>query len=129
MRGREGPLSDTYAGAEPNELGIKRRIDEIYTAHPFYGIRRITAQLHLEGLVVNHKAVARHMREMGLAGIAPGPNTSKGSRRASDSKYPYLLRGVVAQYPDHVWGVDITYIRIEGGGFTWWPCSTGSPDT
>jgi putative transposase len=101
-----------------HELGIKRRIDEIYTAHPFYGVRRITAQLHQEGVVVNHKAVARHMREMGLAGIAPGPTTSRGSKGASDSKYPYLLRGMVAQYPeypDHVWGVDITYIRTEGG--------------
>lgn len=97
------------------ELLIKRRIDEIYTAHPFYGIRRITAQLHQEGMLVNHKAVARHMREMGLAGIAPGPNLSRGGKRATDSKYPYLLRGVVASYPDHVWGVDITYVRIESG--------------
>jgi putative transposase len=98
-----------------HELRIKRRIDEIYTARPFYGVRRITAQLHQEGVVVNHKAVAAHMREMGLAGIAPGPSTSRGSKGASDSKYPYLLRGVVAQYPDHIWGVDITYVRIEGG--------------
>jgi putative transposase len=106
-----------YQPAPPSneELLLKRRIDEIYTAHPFYGIRRITAQLHQEGMLVNHKAVARHMREMGLAGIAPGPNLSRGSKRASDSKYPYLLRGVVASYPDHVWGVDITYVRIESG--------------
>lgn len=97
------------------ELAIKRRIDEIYTAHPFYGVRRITAQLHQEAVVVNHKAVARHMREMGLAGIAPGPKTSRGSKRASDSKYPYLLRGVIAQEPDHIWGIDITYIRMVDG--------------
>lgn len=97
------------------ELAIKRRMDEIYTAHPFYGVRRITAQLHQEGVVVNHKAVARHMREMGLAGIAPGPKTSRGSKRASDSKYPYLLKGVTAQEPDHVWGIDITYIRMVDG--------------
>lgn len=95
------------------ELAIKRRIDEIYTAHPFYGIRRISAQLRAEGLLINHKAVARHMREMGLAGIAPGPNTSRSGRRAVDSKYPYLLRGMVAAHPNHVWGVDITYIRLS----------------
>lgn len=68
------------------ELALKRRIDEIYTARPFYGVRRITAQLRQEGLLGNHKAVARHMREMGLVGIAPGPNTSRGAKRASDSK-------------------------------------------
>lgn len=110
-----------YQPAPPStqELAIKRRIDEIYTAHPFYGIRRMCAQLRAEGLLINHKAVARHMREMGLAGIAPGPNTSRGSRRASDSKYPYLLRGVVASYPNHVWGIDITYIRLSESSGSW----------
>ena len=36
------------------ELAIKRRIDAIYTAYPFYGIRRVTAELRKEGLVINH---------------------------------------------------------------------------
>jgi putative transposase len=103
----------------PQELALKRRIDEIYTAHPFYGSRRIAVQLHKEGYGINRKTAARHMREMGLVGIAPGPNLSRGSKRASDSKYPYLLRGVVAQYPNHVWGVDITYIRMVGGYPGW----------
>ena len=97
----------------PAELALKRRIDEIYTAYPFYGVRRITAQLHTEGQMVNHKAVARHMREMGLAAIYPGPNLSKRAQAAAVA--PYLLRGVTASRPNHVWGVDITYIRIVGG--------------
>ncbi len=29
--------------------------------------------------------------------------------------YPYLLRHVTASYPNHVWGIDITYIRLRGG--------------
>ena len=45
---------------EPTLL-IQRRIDEIYTACPFYGVRKIAAQLRADGLLVNHKAVARHM--------------------------------------------------------------------
>ncbi len=57
--------------------------------------------------------VQRYMREMGISGIAPGPNTSKP---APEHKiYPYLLRQVSAQYPNHVWGIDITYIRLAGG--------------
>jgi putative transposase len=97
----------------PAEVALKRRIDEIYTAHPFYGVRRITAQLHAEGQVVNHKAVARHMREMGLAAIYPGPNLSKRAHAAAVA--PYLLCGVTASWPNHIWGVDITYIRTVGG--------------
>lgn len=95
------------------ELALKRRIDEIFTARPFYGVRKITAQLRTEGCLVNHKAVARHMREMGLAAIYPGPKLSK--RTYAHAVYPYLLRGVTAQRPNHIWGIDITYIRLRHG--------------
>src|SRR5260370_2406531 len=69
------------------ELALKRRIDEIYTAHPFYGVRRITAQLRRDGLAVNHKAVARHMREMGLSGRHPGPNPSNRQPEHGNCSY------------------------------------------
>ena len=47
---------------------------------------------------------------MGLHAIYQGPNLSK--RAHQHSIYPYLLRGVTAQEPDHVWGIDITYVRM-----------------
>lgn len=97
----------------PEEITLKHRIDEIYTAHPYYGSRRITAQLKREGFPVNRKAVQRHMREMGIAAISPGPNLSK--KRYEHLVYPYLLRGVVIQQPNQVWGIDITYIRMLKG--------------
>ena len=98
------------AAPSPEELALKHRIDELYTRWPFYGVRRITAQLRQEGVLVNHKAVARHMREMGIAGIAPGPNLSK--RAHAQAVYPYLLRNVRADHPNHIWGIDVTYIRL-----------------
>jgi len=97
----------------PEELALKRRIDEVYTRWPFYGVRRITAYLRQEGVLVNRKAVARHMQEMGIAGLAPGPNLSK--RAQAQAVYPYLLRNVRAGYPNHIWGIDITYIRLAQG--------------
>jgi putative transposase len=97
----------------PQEVALKHRIDEIATDRPYYGVRRISAQLRREGVLVNHKAVARHMREMGLAGICPGPNLSKRAHQAGI--YPYLLRDVRAERPNHIWGIDITYIRLRGG--------------
>jgi putative transposase len=95
------------------ELTLRRRIDELYTAHPYYGIRRISAQLQREGMSVNHKRVARLMHEMCIFGISPGPNLSK--RRHDQGIMPYLLRGVKAGQPNHVWGIDITYIRLTAG--------------
>lgn len=93
------------------EVALKHRIDELYTAYPFYGSRRISAHLRREGLVINRKTIQRHMREMGIAGICPGPNLSR--RNQEHQVYPYLLRHVTAAYPNHVWGIDITYIRLQ----------------
>ena len=50
---------------------------------------------------------------MGLAAVRPQPQTR---RRAPDQLiYPYLLRSVTAQAPHHVWGSDITDIRLRHG--------------
>jgi len=108
--------SAVYYRGQPvteRDLLVKRRIDEIYTVSPFYGIRKISAQLRQDGLLVNHKAVARHMQEMGLRAIYPGPNLSK--RTQQHAVYPYLLRGLTIGQPNQVWGVDITYIRLRAG--------------
>ena len=95
------------------EIAVKHRIDEIYTESPFYGSRKITGQLRREGVLINRKAVQGHMREMGIAGITPGPNLS---RRAQGHRvFPYLLRDLVIERPNQVWGIDITYIRLLGG--------------
>lgn len=51
------------------------------------------------------------MREMGIAGISPGPNLSK--RNLEHRIYPYLLRNLPITHPNHVWGIDITYIRLQ----------------
>ncbi len=93
------------------EIALKHRIDEIYTDYPFYGSRRITVQLRREQQVINRKTVQRYMREMGLAGICPGPNLSR--RNLEHRIYPYLLRGLQIVRPNQVWGIDITYIRLR----------------
>lgn len=95
------------------EITIKHRIDELYTEYPFYGSRKMTAQLQREGIEVNRKAVQRHMREMGIQAIFPGPNLSR--RRLKEQVYPYLLRGLNIEHSNHVWGIDITYIRMQKG--------------
>jgi putative transposase len=70
----------------PEEVAIKHRIDELYTAHPFYGSRKLTVLLAEEFGAINRKRVQRYMHEMGIAGIVPGPNLSK---RASEHRiYP-----------------------------------------
>ncbi|VFM98332.1 MAG: putative transposase, partial [Candidatus Kentron sp. G] len=75
---------------------------------------RISKQLlRHAGYVVNRKRVQRLMRKMGLAEMAPGPNTSRAHPR--HPVYPYLLRGLVVEHPNQVWSTDITYIRLAQG--------------
>jgi putative transposase len=90
-----------------------RLIDEEYTRHPFYGSRRMVIFLEKAGHHVNRKRVVRLMRLMGLAGMAPGPNTSR--RHPEHRVYPYLLRGVAVVRPNQVWSTDITYLRLAHG--------------
>ena len=61
---------------DPYELHLMERIDEQYTATPFYGVRRMTAWLRQQGELVNHKRVARIMRQMGIQAIYPKPRTT-----------------------------------------------------
>jgi putative transposase len=88
-------------------------IDEEYTRHPFFGTRRMAIYLGTMGHKVNRKHVQRLMRILGLAGMAPGPNTSKA--HPAHKIYPYLLRGLDIIRPNQVWSTDITYIRLPGG--------------
>ncbi len=95
------------------EVALKHRIDELYTAHPFYGSRRIAVVLRRDGHEISRQRVQRYMREMGLVAIYPGPNVSK--RDVAHRTFPYLLRGLKVARPNQVWGVDITYIRLLAG--------------
>jgi len=88
-------------------------IDAQYTRRPFYGSRRMVVYLKEQGHTVNRKRVQRLMRILGLAGMAPGPATSRP--HPEHKVYPYLLRGVAVVRPNQVWSTDITYIRLEHG--------------
>ena len=70
----------------------------------------MTALLQKRGFMVNRKRVQRLMRTLGLAGMAPGPNTSRP--HPEHKIYPYLLRGLVIDHPGQVWSTDITYVRL-----------------
>jgi putative transposase len=104
-----------YQAAAPSatEVAAKHRIDELYLEYPYYGARRMAAQLQREGQSIDRKTARAYMKEMGLHAIYPGPNLSK--RQSEHRVFPYLLRGVTAAHPNHIWGSDITYIRLRAG--------------
>lgn len=112
------PRSTVYApvgGEQVSDLDLQllRLIDEEYTRRPFYGSRRMRVSLRQQGYDVGRKRVQRLMRTLGLAGMLPGPHTSKP--HPEHPIYPYLLRGKTISRPSQVWSADITYIRLARG--------------
>ena len=101
------------AAPDPDDLAVMKRIDELYLAMPFYGSRKMVEALRQEGRLVNRKRVRRLMRLMGLVALVPKPGTSKAS--PGNKIYPYLLRGLTIERPNHVWAADITYIPMAKG--------------
>jgi putative transposase len=102
------------AASESKEnLELMRLIDEEYTAHPYYGSRRMAVWLRNRGHEVNRKRVQRLMRLMNLEAIYPKPKLSVPS--SQHKVYPYLLRGVSIERVDQVWSSDITYVPLESG--------------
>jgi putative transposase len=106
-------------GETAEDLRLMRRIDEQYTARPFYGSRRMAIWLNEQGEEVNRKRVQRLMRVMGLEAIYPKPRLSTAGK--GHRIYPYLLRGVKVQGRDQVWSTDITYVPMASGFMYLWP--------
>ena len=87
------------------------RIEAICAEFPRYGYRRVTAQLRHQGERVNHKRVARIMRERDLI-VRPRRQkvrTSDGGRK--EAVFPNLARHFDPCGPNELWVGDITYIR------------------
>jgi len=100
--------------ANDNDLALMRRLDELFTAWPFLGSRRMMAMLRAEGHVINRKRVQRLMRRMGIAALGPKPRTTKPA--PGHKIFPYLLRNLAIVRANQVWAADITYVPI-GRGF------------
>lgn len=96
------------------DLLIKRLLDEYYMIDPCQGTRRLKTLLEREnGILVNRKRLQRLRREMGIEAIYCKPRTSIAE--SSHKKYPYLLRNVAVERPNHVWCTDITYVPMHHG--------------
>jgi transposase InsO family protein len=95
---------------------LQAQIRQVTGQFPTYGVRRVTAQLRREfHVVVNHKRVARVIRELGIR-----PKTKRKKRKTTQSRhefprYPNLLKDLVVERPNQVWVSDITYIHLARG--------------
>jgi len=105
MRRRRSPTVDQ------RHAPVLERIQALKAEHPFWGSRRIWAQLHFaEGLAVNTKRIVRLMREHGL--LVPGNSRLKATRTPTRSKPRPTA-------PKQWWGLDMTKVMVEPLGWVY----------
>lgn len=105
----------TTPKGDSQDKRIMDRIDRIYTKHPFLGSRKIRMALDDEGIFICRDHVRRLMRIMDIEAIYPKKRFNTSQPDNQHKKYPYLLANITAAYPNHIWGTDITYVRLESG--------------
>ena len=105
------PRSTYYYQPRPETaetLRLLRELDELYLQCPFFGSRKMAVKL-----AINRKRAQRLMRILGIEAHYPKPNLSRPA--PGHEVYPYLLRGVAIERPNHVWSTDITYVPMHAG--------------
>ena len=94
---------------------IKELIKSIYHKHKGrYGYRRITDELNSKGMIINHKAVLRLMKLIGLKSIIR-VKKYKSYKGEQGKIAPNLLeRNFKAEAPNQKWATDITEFNLLG---------------
>jgi len=96
------------------ETQLRARIQEIVLEHNRrYGIRRVTWQLRAEGQIINHKRVARIMREDNLLAIRHRKFVATTDSRHEYQVYFNLDKRKELTGINQLWVADITYIRLR----------------
>ena len=103
------------AEAVAEETRLVGRVRAICAEFPRYGYRRVTAQLKAEGERINHKRVARIMREQDLR-VRPRRRFVVTTDSDHDGPiFPDLAKDLGPTGLDQLWVADLTYIRVLSG--------------
>jgi transposase InsO family protein len=96
------------------EMEVRSTIQQIVLEHRRrYGYRRVTAELRRRGLIVNHKRVARLMREDNLLAVQPRAFVVTTDSKHQLEVYLNLARRMKLTGINQLWVADITYIRLQ----------------
>jgi putative transposase len=100
------------AGTDSDAV-LRDHIQRIALQWPAYGYRRITHELHRQGVEANHKRVLRLMREDNLLCLRKKSFIRTTDSRHSLARYPNLVPQITLTSINQLWVADITYIRLR----------------
>jgi len=101
-----------YQTVRQDETALLSAIEQVLMRRPFFGYRRVVAQLPREGLAVGETVVRRLLK-----GLGHSRSVGQVRVQTTDSNHPYtrysnLIQGVKPKRPNQIWVADITYIRL-----------------
>jgi len=96
------------------EMEVRSAIQQIVLEHRRrYGYRRVSAELRRLGMLVNHKRVARIMREDDLLALPPKRFVVSTDSKHELEVYLNLANRMKLTGINQLWVADITYIRLK----------------
>jgi putative transposase len=99
---------------QEESMEVRSTIQQIVLEHRRrYGYRRVTAELKRRGMLVNHKRVARIMREDDLLGVQRKRFVTTTDSNNSLEIYLNLAKRMQLTGLNQLWVADITYIRLH----------------
>ena len=94
---------------------VKELIKSIYSKHKGrYGYRRITSELKLQGIIINHKTVLRLMKSLGLKSLIRIKKYKSYKGEQGRIAPNILSRNFKASVPNQKWATDITEFNVSG---------------
>ena len=95
------------------EVVLRCTVQDVVIEHRWrYGYRRVTEELRARGMIVNHKRIARIMREDDLVVVRQDRPRPRGHTLRAARVYLNLATRMTLLGSNQLWVADITYIRL-----------------
>lgn len=89
--------------ADERTLLIQRRSDEIYTASPFYGYRKLHKALARQQMAVGEHRLRRLLRQLGITCSVGKVRVQTTDSHHVHPRYPNRIKGLNLTRSDQVW--------------------------
>lgn len=101
-----------YQSVRQDDAPLLAAIEQVLMRQPWFGYRRVVAQLQREGTLVGETRVRRLLGSLRQSRAVGPVRVNTTDSRHAYTRYTNLIRGVHATQPDQIWVADITYLRF-----------------